>query len=146
MALYVPAAKRRRRTLLLVGAAVVVGLVVGALAGRVSAPTVDDRIASVRDDARQTAAGLRVIALHDESNAVSSQAPGDGGVDLVLRDTREQLNGELDRAPWITVQQREALLEQLDELQARGDRTGASFGEAADAMAGAIETTFGVSR
>jgi hypothetical protein len=130
----------------LIGVAVLVGLVVGAIAGRVSAPTVDDRIASVREDARQTAAGLRVIALHDESNAISSQTPGDGGVDLVLRDTRSQLHDEFDRAPWITLQQREALLKQLDELQARSDRTGASFGEAADAMAGAIETTFGVSR
>jgi hypothetical protein len=146
MALYVPAAKRRRRTFLLVAVAIVLGLVVGAVVGRVSAPTVDDRIASVSEDARQTAAGLRVIALHDESNAVSSQVPGDGGVDLVLRDTRSQLHDEFDRAPWITLQQREALLEQLDELQARNDRTGTSFGEAADAMAGAIETTFGVSR
>jgi hypothetical protein len=130
----------------LIGVAVLVGLAIGAIVGRVSAPTVDDRIASVRDDARQTAAGLRVIALHDESNAISSQTPGDGGVDLVLRDTRSQLRNEFDRAPWIALQQREALLKQLDELQARNDRTGASFGEAADAMAGAIETTFGVSR
>ena len=68
-----------------VGVALVAGLIVGALVGRITAPTVDDRISSVQEDARQTAAALRVLALHDESGALSNQSAGDGGADLVSR-------------------------------------------------------------
>jgi hypothetical protein len=126
-----------------VGIALVVGLVIGALIGRSTAPTVGDRIASVQGDARQTAAALRVLALHDESGALSNQAAGAGGADLVLGRTGSELASEFDRAPWITSEQRQALLNALAALQATKDRTTGEFGTAADALAGQIETTFG---
>ena len=90
MALYVPAARRRRRIVVFTVGALVVGLLLGALLGRVTAPTVDDRLASVRSSAQQTAAGLRVIAIHDQSNTVSNQS-ANSGADLVLKRTRSEL-------------------------------------------------------
>ncbi len=143
MAVYVPAARRRRRMLAFVGVALVAGLIVGALVGRITAPTVDDRISSVQEDARQTAAALRVLALHDESGAISNQSAGDGGADLVLARTRSDLAKEFDDAPWITTAQRKALISALDDLDAMTDRTSGAFGTAADDLAGQIETTFG---
>ena len=143
MALDIPAGRRRRRLGLFTGGALVAGLVVGALLGRVTAPTVEDRLSSVRDDARATAAGLRVIAIHDESATVPDQA-GDQGVELVLRETREQLGGEFDDAPWITLVQREALFKALDALESQDDKTSAAFGRDAESLAKKIETTFGV--
>jgi len=142
MALYIPPARRRRRLLLCTLAALVVGLLLGALVGRASAPTVDDRLSSVREHARQTAAGLRVIAIHDESQAISNQAD-DGGADLVLTDTRSQLRDEFGDAPWITLTQREALYEALDDLEAQPDKTSSAFGRDAEALARQIESTFG---
>ncbi len=145
MALYVPAARRRRRIVVFTVVALVLGLALGALLGRVTAPTVDDRLASVRKNAQQTAAGLRVIAIHDESNAVSNQT-ANAGANLVLEQTRSDLHNEFNDAPWITLAQREALLKSLDELEAQPDRTTDAFGNAADTLATQIEKTFGAAQ
>ena len=83
MALYIPPGQRRRRSIAVAIATLVIGVVVGVLIGRALAPSIDDRVSSVQSDARQTAAGLRVLVLHDEAG-VTSQAPGNGGADLVL--------------------------------------------------------------
>jgi len=143
MALYVPAARRRRRLLVFTGAALLVGLLLGAFIGRGTAPTVDDRIEAVRNDARQTAAGLRVIALHDESNAVSNAGEGDGGTQLVLDRTRAELREEFDDAPWITTEQRDELINALDGLDEQSDRTSETFGRDAEALADKIDAAFG---
>ena len=102
MALYVPAARRRRRVVIFAVVALVLGVVLGVVVGRVTAPTVDDRLASVRKSAQQTAAGLRVIAIHDESDTVSNQT-ANSGAELVLKQTRSELKREFDDAPWITL-------------------------------------------
>jgi hypothetical protein len=141
VALYIPAGRRRRRAIGLVVAAFVVGLVAGWIGGRASSPSVEGRVKSVRAEARQTAAGLRVVALHDQAGAVAQ--PGDAGTDLVLRRTRTELDHEFRRAPWLTRQPRDQLLRELDALQARPDRGTAAFGAAAEALARDIETTFG---
>ena len=141
MALYIAPARRRRRIVLVGVAALALGLLVGAVAGRMTAPAIDDRVSAVRNDARQAAAGLRVIALHDEAGVA-----GDGddqGAVLVVDRTRTELDDLFDRAPWLGSDQRRALLDELDALEGMPDRTDASFGEAADALAGHIEDTFG---
>jgi hypothetical protein len=144
VALYIPATARRRRSIAITVAALVLGLIAGLLIGRTTAPTATDRIHSIQEDARRTAAGLRVLSLHEQAGAVSDQAPGNGGAALVLTRTRSELSDETDRAPWITPQARRALLDQLAKLAARTDRNAAGFGDAADALAGRIEEVFGV--
>lgn len=143
MALYIPASRRRRQTVLVAVAALLLGLLVGGAIGRASAPSIDDRIRSVRSDARATAAALRVLALHDQSGAASNQANG-GGADLVLRRTRAELRTEFARAPWLRASQRSPLLAELDRLAAQPDHTSAAFGAAAETFAAHIEATFGV--
>ncbi len=49
MALYVPAGRRRRNFIIGLVGALIVGLIIGALLGRVSAPTVSDKVSSVQD-------------------------------------------------------------------------------------------------
>jgi hypothetical protein len=142
MALYIPAGRRRRRTIMLGVAALLLGLVIGLVAGRSTAPDISDQIRTVRDDARQTAAALRVLAIHDEAGTTTGG--DDGGAALVLRRTRTELEHEFDRAPWLTRAQRERLLRDLDALEAISDRTGDEFATAAEALAAEIEVTFGV--
>ena len=80
-----------------------------------------------------------------ERRRVSNQTR-ERGADLVLSETRSELHGEFDDAPWITLAQREALLKSLDELEAQPDRTTDAFGKAADALATQIEETFGAAQ
>jgi hypothetical protein len=142
MALYIPPARRRRRLIVAASAALLVGLLGGVLIGRSTAPTIDDRVAAVQSDARAAAAGLRVIALHDEAGALSNQEPGGGGADLTLRQTRTALQQAFDHAPWLGGRQRAKLLSDLDKLSAITNKTSKQFGAAADALATEIETTF----
>jgi hypothetical protein len=142
VALYIAPARRRRRVLAAAGVALALGLLVGAVAGRLTAPSIDDRITSVRDDARATAAGLRVIALHDEADTGGGD---DQGAALVLDRTRTELDDLFDRAPWLGSDTRTELFDELDALADDPDPTGTAFGQAADALAGHIETTFDAS-
>lgn len=136
MALYVPEGRRRRRLLVVATVALVVGLGGGALAGRLSAPSVESEVRSVQSDAHRTAAGLRVIALHDQ------QQTGSGGTALVLARTRSELEAEFARAPWLSQASRSALLTQLAQLTARTDTGTSAFGDAADALARAVDSAF----
>jgi hypothetical protein len=144
MALYIPAGRRRRRTIVIASVTLVLGLVVGVLIGRVTAPTLDEEIAAVQDEARQTAAGLRVIALHDQAETVGSQGTDAGGTELVLRRTRTELQDEFDRAVWLSDAQQDQLLADLDDLEAVPDYTSSEFADAAEQFAAEIEATFGL--
>ena len=142
MALYVPPARRRRRLIVAATVALLVGLALGVLIGHVTAPSLGDRVAAVQSDARQASAGLRVIALHDQTGAASNQQPGAGGADLVISTTRTALQTAFGEAPWIGSTQRSKLLSDLDKLAGISDKTSKEFGTAADALAAEIDATF----
>lgn len=142
MAFYIPASARRRRLYVAATAAAVIGLAAGLLLGRLMAPSVTDRIHSVQADARQTSAGLRVIALHDTSNAVGAQGDANGGTDIVLQRTRDELTAEFKKSPWLSDAVKQVLLKKLDQLDAISDRTSKAFGEAAESLADEIDKIF----
>lgn len=142
MAFYIPASARRRRIVAASACALVLGAVLGVLFARATLPSVSDRVHSVQSQARQTSAGLRVIALHDTSVAVGSQGDAHGGTDLVLSRTRVELLREFKRAPWLSSTQKVTLLSGLDALVAITDRTTAAFGKAAEAFASQIDAAF----
>src|SRR6266542_2769708 len=102
MAIYVPRTRRRRNLILVGVAGLVVGVVLGTVAGRSSAPTIEDRVRSVRSEARAIASQLRVVSFHETKEASSLAASGDAGADLVLRRTEANLRHLFHRAPWVT--------------------------------------------
>jgi hypothetical protein len=142
MALYIPPARRRRRLIVAAALALIVGLAAGVLIGRTSTPSVPDRVRAVQSDARAAAAGLRVLALHDQAGAIDNAEPGNGGADLVLRRTRTALEALFAEAPWLGETTRTRLRHDLDLLAASTDRTSKAFGTAADALATEIDATF----
>jgi hypothetical protein len=144
VALYVPPSRRRRRTVLLAGACIVAGLVVGAVLGRVTAPSIDDRVSDSQEQARQIAAALRVLSLHIRSGAASTESGGEAGTDLVLRRTGEDLQQAFSDSPWISPSQQASLHQELDALSSLTDRTSGEFADAADALAADIEVAFGL--
>src|SRR4051812_42832777 len=80
MALYVPAGRRRRNRAIALAATAVVAVVVGFLIGRVTAPTVDDRVSDVQADARAVVGTLAATPNeYRKEQAGSAQVRRGGG-------------------------------------------------------------------
>jgi hypothetical protein len=148
VAIYVPRTKRRRNLILIGVAGLVVGLVLGGVAGRSSAPTVEARVRSVRSEARAIASQLRVVSLHEAAGSASlASNTGDAGADLALRRTETNLRRLFKRAPWVTSKTAADLLADTVALRASapGQARTDAYGQQVDGLADRIETTFGAS-
>jgi hypothetical protein len=147
MAIYVPRARRRRNLVLVGVTGLVLGLVLGAVIGRSSAPTVEDRVRSVRTEARNIAAELRVVSLHASDQTASLAAGGDAGAVLALRRTEADLRGLVKRAPWVDAKAATDLLADTVALRvaAPGQASTPAFAKQVDELARRIEATFGAS-
>jgi len=118
MAMYIPPGRRRRRLLLSVLAAVVVGLVIGVIVGRVTAPTVEDRVAEVRDTAAGAIGQLQALPFEYEKQLSGDQQfEQGGGVDDALARTRDELDRAIADAPWLTGVQIDAVHAAIDDLR-----------------------------
>jgi hypothetical protein len=145
MAIYVPRARRRRNTILVGVAGLVVGVVLGIAAGRSSAPTIEDRVKSVRGEAGAIASQLRVVSLHEESGAASFKGGGDAGAELALRRTETNLRALFRRAPWVTTKASGQLIADTTALQTEAPKQANTeeFSKQVNALADKIEATFG---
>jgi hypothetical protein len=146
MALYTPQIQRRRRLIGVAGAAFVLGGVLGGLVGHFTAPTPQEQVVAVQEQARQTSAQLRVLSLHVEAGAASLGAGGDAGAGLALRRADDDLTRALEAAPWVTADRRNALRMHLHELE-RAASSGAAtapFAANVDQLATEIDTAFGL--
>ena len=132
MAIYVPESRRRRNTIIIAVVAVVAGLVLGFLAGRASAPSLDDRVHDVQEEARTATSQLRVVALHEDAST------GAEGTKLALQRARDDLQTALDDAPWVSAAQAKVLLKAVDDLDA------SSSGDDIEDVAKQIDAAFGV--
>jgi hypothetical protein len=145
VAIYVPRARRRRNLILVTVVAAVFGAGVGLAVGRSSAPTVDDRVRSVRNEARAIGSQLRVVSIHAEDRASSVAAGGDAGADLALRRTEANLARLSRRAPWVPRKTASDLLSDTVALRASapGHASSDAFGKQVDSLADRIESAFG---
>ena len=107
MAVYRGPERRRRATALIAVAALIVGVLLGAVLGRVTAPTVDDKIAEGHTAGRDLVAALRVLPLEYEQ--ASSGSSETGLIEDTVRRAAGRLPAALDKAPWLDgAQRREA--------------------------------------
>jgi hypothetical protein len=145
MAIYVPRARRRRNAIMIGAAGLVLGVVAGALAGRSSAPTVEDRVGSVRREAKEIASELRVVSLHESESGASLTGGGDAGAELALRRAETELRALFRRAPWVPAKNAGQLIADTTTLRSEAPAQARSeeFGQEVDALADHIESTFG---
>jgi hypothetical protein len=147
MAIYVSASRRRRRVLGAAAAALALGLLVGFVVGRMTAPTLATQVAHAQERGRAASSQLRVLALHAESGATSQTGSGDGGVTLALERAKAELTSALDDAPWIPPTRRQRLLAEIDglaeETKAKPDQR--AFASSVTEVADQIDAAFGLS-
>lgn len=139
MALYISTAQRRCKAAVIGAVALVIGLAAGFGLARVTTTSVEDKVASVQKQVRDTTGGLRVLALHAQASV-----GGTSDVQPVLARTRDGLNAEFASAPWIGVSTRESLLAELAALEAMSP-TSATFGPVLSKTADHIDQAFGIS-
>lgn len=140
MAIYVPPSRQKARRILSAAALLVAGALLGFLFARATAPSLADQVQDAQQQARELAAGLRVLALHHEAQAVSGQA----STDFALQRTETGLKEAFTAAPWIPAATRTQLGADVAELRRTRGETG--FGERAESAAGKIEQAFGITR
>jgi hypothetical protein len=149
MALYVPAGRRRRNLALALIAAALVAVVIGFLLGRVTAPTVDDRVSEVQADARSVVGSLAATPNeYRKEQAGSTEFRAGGGVDQALTGARRSLRAALDDAPWLgTALRREATdaLARVDAA-ARASVPAEEYSTTVTRASARIEQVFGIDR
>jgi hypothetical protein len=145
VAIYVPRARRRRLLILIGMAALLVGAILGIAAGRSSAPTIEDRVKSVRSEARAIASQLRVVSIHEGEGAASLSGGGDAGAELALQRTETNLRALFKRAPWVTTRTATQLISETTALRSAAPTRARTedFAKEVDGLADKIEQTFG---
>lgn len=146
MVLYLPQAQRRRQLVIVAVAVFLLGGVLGGFAGRFTAPSPADRVAAVREQARQMSSRLRVLWLHVQAGSAPSGAGGNADTGLALRRADGDLTRALEQAPWITAERGNVVLTHLHELEhaASSGAVTAPFAADVDRLATEIDTTFGI--
>jgi hypothetical protein len=146
MALYVPAGARRRRLVLIAVAGLLVGAVAGFVAGRSTAPGLEDEVGEVQDLAVDAATAFQRIPIEYEQLLA-----GEGGESLdTVQDAvdraDEQLRAATSEAIWLSDGASDELDASIDDLRAVVAAEGSAddFAVAVDAIVGEIEATFGV--
>jgi hypothetical protein len=149
MALYVPAGRRRRNLAIALIATALVAVVVGFLVGRVTAPTVDDRVSDVQADARAVVGTLAATPNeYRKQQSGSSEFRAGGGVADALADARRDLDAALDDAPWLGTSQRAAAAAALGDV-IDAEKASVSEGDyerAVEQASSRIEAVFGIDR
>lgn len=144
MAVYAGQAKRKRATWLIAAATLVVGLVLGILVGRATAPTIEDKIADGRAGGRDLVTALQVLPLEYEQAQSGSEGTALIG-DTVQRSVA-RLNDALDGAPWLGPAQRRIATQAVQSVVSASTQNvpAAQFKNTVDQASAQIAEVFGI--
>lgn len=142
MALDVPVPRHRRQAVVLAAVALVIGLFLGWLIGRGSAPSLEDGVRSAQRRSAQLTERLRALP------ATAAAAAPDRRTAEVLAELaaiEADLTELYDDAPWIGPATQQLLGEALDRVGAAATGSAVALRTAAIAAAAAINLAFGTS-
>lgn len=145
MAIYVPDSTRRRRALSLAAACLVVGLVGGGVAGRATAPGIDDQVREVRDQAAAAATALHRLPIEYEQLLVGEGESSETMSDAI-DNARALLRAAYDDAVWFgadAAAPTDAVLDALSDVVA-DEGSAEEFAAAVDEAVRAIEQRFDI--
>jgi hypothetical protein len=116
MALYISAGRRVRRTLVIAVAAAAVAFGIGWLIGHQQVPSISERVTEVQQDGEQEATGLERLGIEYEQ-VLAGTDDLDSSVLQPLDDLRTELQSTMDRAPWLTSDERAAMLDAVSQVR-----------------------------
>jgi hypothetical protein len=116
MALYISAGRRFRRTLVIAVAAAVVAFAIGWLIGHQQVPSIAERVTEVQQDGESQATGLERLSIEYEQ-VLAGTDDLDSSVLQPLDDLRTELQSTMDRAPWLTSDERAAMLDAVSQVR-----------------------------
>ena len=116
MALYISASRRFRRTLVIAVAAAAVAFAIGWLIGHQQVPSIAERVTEVQQDGESQATGLERLGIEYEQ-VLAGTDDLDSSVLQPLDDLRAELQSTMDRAPWLTGEERAALLDAVSQVR-----------------------------
>ena len=116
MAVYRGPERRRRASAAIAVAALLAGVLLGAVIGRGTATSIDDQIAEGRAAGRDLVTSLRVLPLeYRQASAGSSET---GLIEDTVRRATGRLPAALDKAPWLDRTQRRTATEAVRAIEA----------------------------
>jgi hypothetical protein len=144
MAVYAGQAKRKRATYLVAAGALIVGLVLGIVVGRATAPTIQDKIADGRAGGRELVTALQVLPL--EYAQAQSGSEGTALIGDTVQRSVARLNSALDGAPWLSVAQRRIATQAVQSVVSAGTQKvpAAQFKNTVDQASSQIAQVFGI--
>ena len=116
MALYVSEAKRLRRVVVVAATVGVIALVVGWAIGHQQVASIDERVREVQTEGARVASAVERLDIEYEQVLSGNGDSIAHGVIAPLAEVRAILQKTLDRAPWVTTQQRAAILDALAQV------------------------------
>jgi len=147
VARYIPISRRRRNAALVAGAALLVGIVLGWLVGKQSAPSVSSAVHDAQQQAADIAVQLQRLPIEyqqaiDGGGADSIQA----GVVAPLDDIQASATNAFDDAPWIASATRANAQDAIAQVRQDAlDKVSADeFETAVNDAADAIRSAFGL--
>lgn len=145
MALYVSASKRFRRVLAIAVVVGVVAFLLGWLIGRQQVPSIDERVSQVQTSADRLATGLERLGIEYEQVLAGTDGL-DGSVITPLDDLRSELQSTMDRASWLSGDQRAAALDAIAGVRqsALDNDTLDEFSSVASDAAAIVRSMFGL--
>ena len=145
MALYISPARRRLHAARVVAVALVVGLGVGLIAGRLLATTPADAARQVRLDGASLAVNVDRLGIEYEELLRSGNDVGDGGITDELDVVQKEFEALFRRAPWLSDDRKIPVQAALRAVRVAVQRRipTEQFVEATDAATVVLRTTFG---
>jgi hypothetical protein len=116
MALYISAGRRFRRTFVIAVAAAVVAFAIGWLIGHQQVPSIAERVTEVQQDGESQATGLERLSIEYEQ-VLAGTDDLDSSVLQPLDDLRTELQSTMDEAPWLTSDERAAMLDAVSQVR-----------------------------
>lgn len=117
MALYLSAGRRLRRLIGIATGTATVALLVGVAIGRQQVPSISNRVRSVQAAASDVAIGVERLDIeYEQTLDTSGSDTVQAGVLTPLDELRTRLQSTFERAPWLSSQQRAAVLDDIAEV------------------------------